>query len=72
MKNFMRPFACLDQLDAKDAGSKKKIADIITEVSAKLGEKIELRRFQRFEVGEGIEKADVDYAAEVAQAAAGV
>jgi elongation factor Ts len=30
----------------------KKIADLVDEVAAKTGEKIEIKRFQRFEVGE--------------------
>lgn len=70
IEKFYESVCLLDQLDAKDASSKKRISDLITEVSAKVGEKIQLRRFQRYEVGEGIEKEEVDYAAEVAQAVA--
>ena len=47
---------------------KTKINDLIQELSGKIGEKIEVRRFERFQLGEGIEKDDVDFAEEVAQA----
>lgn len=47
---------------------KTKIGDLITQLSGKIGEKIEVRRFARFELGEGIERVDVDFAGEVAQA----
>lgn len=69
MEKFYKENCLLEQLDAKDAAAKKSIQDIINDVSAKVGEKISLRRFSRYEVGEGIEKEEVDYAAEVAAAA---
>ena len=69
IEKFYQTVCLVDQLDAKSEGGKKTIADMITEISAKLGEKIAVRRFNRFEVGEGIEKEVVDYAAEVAAAA---
>jgi elongation factor Ts len=37
------------------------------ELTAKLGEKIAVRRFVRFELGEGIEVAKKDLAADVAE-----
>lgn len=61
---------CLeDQVDAKDAAAKKSIGTLVAETGVKLGEKISIRRFSRYEVGEGIEKEVVDYAEEVRQAA---
>ena len=42
------------------------IADLITAKIAKIGENISVRRFARFEVGEGIEKKEENFAAEVA------
>jgi elongation factor Ts len=45
----------------------KTIASIASELSAKIGEKIAVRRFVRFELGEGIEKKKADLAAEVAE-----
>ena len=43
---------CLEeQLDAKDPTAKKKIGTMVSEMGAKLGENISIRRFVRFEVG---------------------
>ncbi|MGE5453964.1 MAG: translation elongation factor Ts [Methylocystaceae bacterium] len=43
----------------------KTIKDLINEKIAKLGENIAVRRFSRFEVGEGIVKEEKDFVAEV-------
>ena len=45
---------------------KKTIAQVTDELTAKIGEKISIRRFVRYELGEGIEKKKADLAAEVA------
>lgn len=42
------------------------INDLLTEKIAKLGENLVVRRFVRFEVGEGIEKEEANFAEEVA------
>ena len=47
---------------------KTKIEDLLKALSGAVGEKIEVRRFERFVLGEGIEKEVVDFADEVAQA----
>lgn len=47
------------------------IAQMADELAAKLGEKISVRRFVRYELGEGIEKKQTDLAAEVAATLAG-
>ena len=70
IEKFFQEVCLLDQLDVKDSSGKKKIKDQIQELSAKVGEKIEVRRFSRYEVGEGIEKPVTDYAAEVKAAMA--
>jgi elongation factor Ts len=44
----------------------KKIKDLVTEYVAKLGENIRVRRFVRYTLGEGIEKREDNFAAEVA------
>ena len=49
----------------------KSVEQILNELVAKIGEKIVIRRFTRFQLGEGIEKRSEDFAAEVAKAAAG-
>ena len=49
----------------------KKVQDIINELTLVIGEKITIRRFVRWEVGEGLEKRQDDFAAEVAAQANG-
>ncbi len=54
----------LDQFYALD--DKKTVSQIVEEKSKELGGKIEITKFVRYELGEGIEKKDDDFAAEVA------
>lgn len=49
----------------------KQVRTLVNEMIAKIGENIKIRRFVRYELGEGIEKKKDDFAAEVA-AASGV
>ena len=42
------------------------ISDLVTQMTAKTGEKISIRRFTRYKLGEGLEKRVDDFAAEVA------
>ena len=49
----------------------KTIRDLLEALTAKLGEKISIRRFARYELGEGIEKKKSDLAAEVTEALKG-
>jgi elongation factor Ts len=65
LEKFYETVCLVDQLWVKD--DKKKIKDVITEAVAKIGENITIRRFVRFQVGEGIEKKKEDLAAEVAK-----
>ncbi len=51
--------------------SKQTIADLLKAVVAKLGENVQIRRFARFELGEGLEKKQENFAAEVAAQVAG-
>ena len=46
--------------------SKKTIEQLLKELVAKVGENVQIRRFVRFELGEGLEKRSNDFAAEVA------
>ena len=55
----------LDQVWMKDPEGKKDIRTLLTELIAKTGENCKVRRFVRFEVGEGIEKRSDDFVAEV-------
>ena len=45
---------------------KKTIEQVVAETAEKLGGKIEIVKYVRFEVGEGLEKKVDDFAAEVA------
>ncbi|GAC1576000.1 MAG: translation elongation factor Ts [Polyangiales bacterium] len=58
----------IDQESIVHAG--KTIEQLRTDLVAKIGENINVRRFVRWELGEGIEKKKEDYAAEVAKLAA--
>jgi elongation factor Ts len=50
---------------------KKKVSDVVTDAVAKLGENIQVRRFARFVLGEGLEKREDNFAEEVARQVAG-
>jgi elongation factor Ts len=62
---WRKEICLLDQVWMKDPEGKKDIRTLITELIAKTGENCKVRRFVRYEVGEGIEKKVDDFAAEV-------
>ena len=64
LNKWKKSVVLLDQPFVKD--SDKTVESYQTEVSSAIGEKISIRRFVRFEVGEGMEKRSEDFAAEVA------
>jgi elongation factor Ts len=55
----------LDQVWVKDPEGKKDIRALLTDLVAKTGENVRVRRFVRYEVGEGLEKRSDDFVAEV-------
>lgn len=65
IKKYYQDFCLMDQAFVKDPS--KTIADIVNETIAFVGEKITVRRFVRYEMGEGIEKAAQDFASEVSK-----
>ena len=65
LEKFYEETCLLDQLDVRESAGKKRIRDVVSELSAKIGEKIVIRRFSRLELGEGIQKESVDFAEEV-------
>ena len=69
LEKFFEDTVLLKQIFVRDDSGTKTIKDLIEALSMKVGEKIVVRRFVRFEVGEGIEKSDTNFAAEVAQMA---
>jgi len=66
---FRKENALLSQLFVID--NKTPVADVVAQAGKEAGSPIILKAFERFQLGEGIEKAESDFAAEVA-AAAGV
>ena len=63
MEKFFQQVCLLEQPYVRDAD--KSIQDLINEKIASMGENIRVRRFVRFERGEGLEKRVDDFAAEV-------
>ena len=66
IKKWMSEVCLLDQAYVKNPD--QTIEAYVNEVGSVVREKIDVRRFVRFELGEGIEKQENDFAAEVAAA----
>jgi elongation factor Ts len=64
---FYKEVCLMEQPFVKD--DKKTIQEVVTEAVAKIGENIQVRRFSRFVLGEGLEKKQENLAAEVAKMA---
>lgn len=69
VKKYYEDVCLLNQPFVKDAS--KTIKDVVTEATLKIGEKISIRRFVRYELGEGLEKRNDNLAEEVAKQMAG-
>ncbi|NLM68521.1 MAG: translation elongation factor Ts [Firmicutes bacterium] len=63
IEKFLSEICLLEQPFIKDPDLT--VQQVLTEKIAKIGENISIRRFARFERGEGIEKRQEDFAAEV-------
>lgn len=68
---YFQEVCLLNQPYVKDDSGKKTVKDIIEELSVSCGEKVVIRRFQRFQVGEGVEKVQENLADAVAATIAG-
>lgn len=68
LRKFFEESCLLEQKFVKDQGVI--IESLMKELSGKVGEKVEIRRFVRFQLGEGMEKKVSNLAEEVAQAVA--
>ena len=64
MGKFYEETVLLDQPFVK--ASEKTVAELVTEKTAKTGERIAIRRFTRYKMGEGIERRTEDFGSEVA------
>lgn len=65
MGKFYEEICLLEQNFIKDPSMK--IKDILNENISKIGENLKIRRFVRFEVGEGLEKREENFAEEVSK-----
>jgi elongation factor Ts len=64
---WQKEICLLEQAWVKD--DKKSIRDLLNELIGKVGENCKIRRFTRYELGEGLEKKKDDFASEVAKQA---
>jgi elongation factor Ts len=69
LNKFYEEAVLLDQPFVKDPA--KTINELLTEKIAKTGERITVRRFSRYKMGEGLEKRADDFAGEVASMSGG-
>ena len=70
IKKFYQDICLLDQAFVKDPSIT--ISQLINNAILSIGEKISIRRFVRFQMGEGLEKRKDDFAEEVKRQAAGL
>lgn len=62
----LKEICLMDQVYVKAEDGKQTVAKYLEHVSKDLGSKLSVKRFVRFETGEGLEKKNEDFAAEVA------
>ncbi len=65
IKKFLAESCLLDQAFVKNPDLK--VSQYVADTAKKVGSPVDVKRFARFELGEGIEKKHVDFAAEVAE-----
>lgn len=65
IQKWFKDICLLDQVFVKDPEGKKDIRTLLTELVAKTGENVKVRRFVRYEVGEGLEQRVDDFVEEV-------
>ena len=63
----MKEICLLDQVYVKAEDGKQSVSQYVAEVAKANGAKIAVKKFVRFETGEGMEKKNEDFAAEVAK-----
>jgi len=66
INKYYEEVVLMEQVYIKDPDGKKKVKDVLAELTAKIGEKLTIRRFTLMVMGEGLEKRNDDFAAEVA------
>jgi elongation factor Ts len=65
MGKWFKEVCLLDQIWMRDSEGKKDIRGLLTDLIGKIGENIKIRRFLRYEVGEGLAKRTDDFVEEV-------
>jgi elongation factor Ts len=65
MAKWFKEVCLLDQAWVKDPEGKKDIRSMLMDLIGKIGENIKVRRFVRYEVGEGLAKKADDFVEEV-------
>lgn len=65
IKKFFKEICLLDQPYVKDP--ERTIEELVKEQIMKIGENVKIRRFARFQMGEGLEKKEENFAEEVAK-----
>ncbi len=63
IKKYYKDFCLMEQEFVKNPDMT--VADLVTDITLKIGEKISIRRFVRYEMGEGLEKRTDNFAEEV-------
>jgi elongation factor Ts len=66
LKSYAKEYCLLEQTYIHDGS--KSVAQVLKEIEGKVGAPVKLTGFARFALGEGIEKEETDFAAEVAAA----
>ena len=69
IKKFYQDICLMEQAFVKDPS--KTITDVMNEATLKIGEKLTIRRFVRYEMGEGLQKREDNFVEEVMKQAKG-
>ena len=63
IQKYYKDVCLMEQVYVRD--SSKTISQLVTEAIASIGEKITVRRFVRYQMGEGLQKREDDFVGEV-------
>ena len=69
LTELLKEICLLDQVYVKAEDGKQSVAKYVESVAKEIGAPITVKSFVRFETGEGMEKREDDFAAEVAKQA---
>jgi elongation factor Ts len=68
LEKYFKEVCLMEQIFFKDPDGKRTVQQELTDVIAKIGENMTVRRFVRMALGEGLKKETKDFAAEVSAA----